>query len=246
MFSLNNKIAIVTGSEGGIGKAIVEGFSEYGAKVYGWDKKSSQIQCSADHDSISGKKIDITDSEYIKGLVRYIYNKEKRIDILVNCAGVTFPGKAERYNKKDWNQTLSINLATPFWLSQIVFNYMKKTGGSIINITSLFSELGFPDNPAYGASKGGLKQLTKCLAVEWAKFNIRINNLGFGYIKSNMTKRSWNSKRLRDKRTKRIPLGRWGEPKDAVGPAIFLASDASIYVTGQDIYVDGGWLVSGF
>ena len=245
MFSLKNKVAIVTGSEGGIGKTIVEGFREFGAKVYGWDKGNWQAECSMRDSLRLEKGVDITDFEYIKGLFRRVYRKEKKINILVNCAGITLPEEAERYSREDWNKTLLMNLSAPFQLSQMVFNYMKKTGGSIINITSLFSELGFSNNPAYGASKGGLKQLTKCLAVEWAKYKIRVNNLGFGYIKTNMTKKSWDDKKLRNSRTKRIPLGRWGEPKDTVGPAIFLASDASMYVTGQDLYVDGGWLIKG-
>lgn len=230
IYSLKNKIAIVTGSEGSIGMAIVKGYRKYGAKVYGWDIK---------------KGIDVTDIDRIKILFGRVYKKEGKIDILVNCAAVTLPQKAERYSREAWDKTLLVNLFVPFKLSQEAFRYMKKSGGSIINITSLFSELGFSDNPAYGASKGGLKQLTKCLAVEWAEYNIRVNNLGFGYVKTNMTKKSWQNKRLRDKRTERIPLGRWAEPVDVVGSAIFLASNASKYITGQDIYVDGGWLVKG-
>ena len=230
MFSLKNKVAIVTGAEGGIGKAIVNGFEKAEAKVYGLDKKSHT---------------DITDSESIKKLLDIIYKKEKRIDILINCAGITLPEKAEIYNKQDWHKTLLVNLDAPFTLSQAAFKYMKRKGGSIINITSLFSELGFPHNPAYGASKGGLKQLSKCLAVEWAKYGIRVNNLGLGYMRTAMTQKSWNDERSRKQRTSRIPMGRWGRPEDAVGAAIFLASDASKYITGQDFYVDGGWLAKG-
>ena len=120
---------------------------------------------------------------------------------------------------------------------------MKATGGSIINITSLNAELAFPDNPAYVAFKGGLKQLTKSLALDLGKYNIRVNNLGPGYIRTNMTKKGWanNRKKIEEKTI----LGRWGEPKDLVGTIIFLLSNASSYITGQDIYVDGGYLVNG-
>ena len=120
---------------------------------------------------------------------------------------------------------------------------MKENGGSIINITSLNSELGFPNNPAYVAMKGGLKQLTKSLAVDLGKYNIRVNNVGPGYIKTNMTKQGWknNRKEIED----RTILGRWGEPKDLVGTMVFLLSSASSYITGQDIYVDGGYLTKG-
>jgi len=230
MFSLKSKVAIITGSKGGVGKAIARGFSKAGAKVYGLDKKSHT---------------DIVDFENIKKLFGNIYKKEKRIDILVNCAGITLPQKADIYSKQDWHKTLLVNLDAPFRLSQIAFKYMKKKGGSIINITSLLSELGFSNNPAYGASKGGLKQLSKCLAVEWARYNIRVNNLGLGYVKTDMTQASWNNKRLRKQRTNKIPLGRWGQPEDVAGAAIFLASEASKYITGQDLYVDGGWLANG-
>ena len=120
---------------------------------------------------------------------------------------------------------------------------MKVGGGSIINITSLNSEIAFPNNPAYVSTKGGLKQLTKSLALDLGKYNIRVNNLGPGYIKTNMTKFGWknNRKKIED----RTILGRWGEPRDLVGTIIFLLSDASSYITGQDIYVDGGYLTKG-
>ncbi|MDD3296570.1 MAG: SDR family oxidoreductase [Candidatus Omnitrophica bacterium] len=230
IFSLANRVAIITGSSGDIGKAICEAFLEFGAIVYKIDSKDGK---------------DVSNYKQMEKDINGIYRKEKRIDILVNCAGVTFPESSEKYQENKWNKTLSVNLKAPFKLSQIVFNYMKKTGGSIINITSLWSELGFIDNPAYGASKGGLKQLTKCLATEWAKYNIRVNNLGLGYFKTNMTKRSWSQQNLRKERTNKISLGRWGEPEDIMGTVVFLASDASRYITGQDIYVDGGWLSKG-
>ena len=120
---------------------------------------------------------------------------------------------------------------------------MTENGGSIVNITSLNSELAFPNNPAYVSMKGGLKQLTKSLALDLGKYNIRVNNIGPGYIKTNMTKNSWKNKRqeIED----RTILGRWGEPKDLIGTAVFLLSPASDYITGQDIYVDGGYLTKG-
>ena len=118
-----------------------------------------------------------------------------------------------------------------------------KHGGSIINITSLNSELGFPNNPAYVSTKGALKQLTKSLAVDLGIYDIRVNNVGPGYIKTNMTKMGWknNRKQIED----RTILGRWGEPDDLVGTIIFLLSPAASYITGQDIYVDGGYLAKG-
>ena len=148
---------------------------------------------------------------------------------------------------EDWNKTILINLTVPFQLSQLVANHMidKKISGSIINITSLGAEFGFPENPAYCASKGGLKQLTKSFAYDWAKYNIRVNNIGPGYMRTDMTKKSWSDSKLREERTRHIMLERWGDPKDLSGICVFLASDSSEYITGQDIYVDGGWTAKG-
>ena len=118
-------------------------------------------------------------------------------------------------------------------------------GGSIINITSIGAELGFPNNPAYIAAKGALKQLTRSLALDLGSFGIRVNNIGPGYFRTDMTKGSWNDPQLEEDRIRRTILGRWGEPDDLAGAAIFLASEASRYITGQDLYVDGGWLAKG-
>jgi len=227
-FSLKDRVAIVTGSSGDIGKTIVDKFRAYNAKVYEIDVKN---------------KLDITNFSRMERFVKGVYSKEERIDILVNCAGITLPGAFETYSEKDWNKTILVNLKSPFKLSQIVAKYMKNTGGSIINITSLWSELGFANNPSYGASKGGLKQLTKCLAVDLAKYNIRVNNIGFGYIKTRMTRKSW--KKRRKLIASNTLLNRWGSPDDVVHAVVFLASDASKYITGQDLYVDGGWLTKG-
>ena len=118
-------------------------------------------------------------------------------------------------------------------------------GGSIINITSIGAELGFPNNPAYIAAKGALKQLTRSLALDLGSFGIRVNNIGPGYFRTDMTKGSWNDPQLEEDRIRRTILGRWGEPDDLAGAVIFLASEASRYITGQDLYVDGGWLAKG-
>ena len=121
----------------------------------------------------------------------------------------------------------------------------KQRAGSIINVTSINAELGFPNNPAYVASKGGLRMLTKSLAKDFGKYGIRVNNLGPGYFITDMTKNSYQNKKSRIIRQKHTLLGRWGNLSDLVGPCIFLASNASGYVTGQDLYIDGGWVANG-
>ncbi len=227
MFSVREKVVVVTGSSGGNGSAISDSLHELGAIVIKADLP----------------KFDITKSSHLDRLLKHALRYNNNIDGLINCAGVTIGNHLFDYSLNDWDTTYKVNLKAPFELSRIVAKHMKNDGGSIINITSLNSELGFPNNPAYVAMKGGLKQLTKSLAVDLGKFNIRVNNVGPGYIKTKMTRKSWenNRKAIED----RTILGRWGEPKDLVGTIVFLLSEASAYITGQDIYVDGGYLTKG-
>ena len=218
---------LITGASGGNGSAIADGLEECGAIVVRADLP----------------EYDITDKKKLDLLVEKALTYSSEIYGLVNCAGVTYCHDVFEYTEEDWDKTYKVNLKAPYELSRKVAKHMKENGGSIINITSLNSELAFPDNPAYVSTKGGLKQLTKSLAVDLGKYNIRVNNLGPGYIKTNMTKFGWanNRKKIED----RTILGRWGEPSDLVGTAIFLLSNASSYITGQDIYVDGGYLTRG-
>lgn len=248
LFSLNGKVAIVTGAARGNGKAIAEALLGAEAIVYFVDILSEELvslKNTIQNDRAKFVTADITDFQLIENVIKDIYEDEKRIDVLVNNAGITLPQPSEVYTDDKWESTHAINLKAPFKLSQICFKYMKRTGGAIVNITSLCSELGFSNNPAYVAFKGGLKQLTKALAKDWAKYNIRVNNLGLGYFKTEMTKGSWNDAQLRHQRAKKTMLNRWGGPEDLAGPAVFLASEASQYITGQNLYVDGGWLANG-
>lgn len=235
MFSLEGKVAVVTGSSGGIGSAIVKGYREAGAIAYGLDITEPFVG------------LDITDTKRAEKVFSIIAIGGEHIDTLVNCAGITFsePTGTENYTDKDWDKTIATNLTAPWKLCKIVFPYMKNKGGSIINITSVGAEQGFSNNPAYGASKGGLKTLTKCLAMDWAKYGIRVNNIGPSYIRTNMTKRSYADPKMRKLRTDRLMIERYGEPEEVAGMAIYLASDASSFVTGQDFYIDAGFLNRG-
>jgi NAD(P)-dependent dehydrogenase (short-subunit alcohol dehydrogenase family) len=236
LFSLKDKVAIITGASRGNGQAIAQGFIEAGATVYNIDIiKGSNLDIKFVH-------CDITDDQELNNNINHIFEEEGRIDILVNNAGIT----RSSYSDQDWDDTYAVNLRAPFVLSRLVLKYMKKAGiGSIINITSLNSELAFPDNPSYVAFKGALKQLTKSIALDYGEHNIRANNLGPGYIKTKMTEKSWHNEKSNEARKNKTVLKRWGHPEDLVGAAIFLASNASNYVTGQDIYIDGGWLIKG-
>lgn len=249
-FSLEGKVAIVTGAARGNGRAIAEGLLEAGATVYFVDKLKAELE-----EVILGLKnkkakplvADLSIRAELDAIAPLVFKNEGRIDVLVNNAGVTAVRPSESHTEEDWNRVLLVNLKVPFLLSQSTARTMieKGNGGSIINITSLGAELGLGSVPGYTASKGGLKQLTKTLAFDWAKYRIRVNNIGPGYMKTDMTKRSYSDPELKKIRDNRIMLDRWGESADLAGPAVFLASDASSYITGQDIYVDGGWLAKG-
>jgi len=225
MLSLKGKVAIITGSEGDIGKALVKKFKKEGATVYGFDSKNRD---------------DITAWEVIRKKIDKIAKKEKHIDILINNAGIHNVIEDKKYYYP--YQIIDINLIAPEFLTRRVSKYMIK-GGSVINITSLRSEVAGENNPYYGATKGGLKILTKCLARDYAPKNIRVNNVGFGYIKTAMTTHGWthNRKKIED----RTMLGRWGKPEDVTGMIAFLCTPEASYITGTDIYIDGGFLAKG-
>jgi NAD(P)-dependent dehydrogenase (short-subunit alcohol dehydrogenase family) len=193
---------------------------------------------------------DLTEAGAVAAAVQEILDWTGRLDVLVNNAGISLPQPGSAAPDADseayWRRTLAVNLDVPFQLIRAAAEPMKNQGGgSIINITSLNSELAFPDNPAYMASKGGLRQLTRSFALDLAPHHIRVNNIGPGYLHTAMTDGSYNDPERHRQRAERVPLGRWGQPEDLQGAAVFLASDAAAYVTGVDLYVDGGWLIKG-
>jgi len=250
LFSLDGKVAIVTGAARGNGKAMAEALLRSGATVYLVDilENVSDVCYEFSSQSLLAnfEILDLSCSQSIDKLVKKIILQEEKIDILVNNAGITFGSDILNYPDEMWEATYRINLKAPYELSRLVSKYMiKNGGGSIINITSLNSELAFPDNPAYVTFKGALKQMTKSFALDLGKFNVRCNNIGPGYIKTEMTKGSWEDLDKRESRAQRTAIGRWGVPEDLAGAVVFLSSKASSYITGQDIYIDGGWLIKG-
>ena len=247
LFSIEGKVIIITGSGRGIGYQLAVELAKYSSIIYSLDKKFTKKIPKNLSSNIIQIKCDITDYKKIKQVFKKIFVKEKRIDVLINNAGVSFASqkKNQLYSEKDWAETINVNLTGSFYCSKEVIRYMlKQKNGSIINVTSINAELGFPRNPAYNASKGGLKMLGKAFAKDWSKFGIRVNNIGPGYIKTEMTSKRFANKKTRLERQNQTLLGRWGEPNDLVGPCIFLASDASRYMTGQDLYIDGGWIIN--
>ncbi len=251
LFSLRNKIALVTGAARGNGKAISKALLKAGATVILVDILKEELEHTVqelkneDLDAFM-LHVDITRYSDILKIRQFIIDNFKKIDILINNAAVTFPNSLFDYTNEQWDKTHEVNLKAPFMISRELAKIMKEyNSGTIINITSINAEVAFPNNPAYVAFKGGLKQLSKSLALDLGKYGIRVNSVGPGYFITDMTKKSWSDPTLRKKREDRTILGRWGSPEELSGLIIFLCSDSSSYITGQDFYIDGGWLVKG-
>ena len=252
LFSLEGKVAVVTGASRGIGRGLAEAVLKAGARGILVAVNPDRLRDTTESFTAQGldavaHPCDLADPDQIDGLIQHVAREHGRIDVLVNNAGVTHGHDLFDYPDEQWERTLRIDLDAPFRLARGFARMMRdQGGGSIINITSICAELGGPDNPAYAAAKGGLKQLTKAMAVDLAPHGIRVNNLGPGYFRTDMGAQSWNDPELREQRTRRTLVGRWGEPPDLAGAIVLLASDASQYITGQDLYVDGGWLTNLF
>jgi NAD(P)-dependent dehydrogenase (short-subunit alcohol dehydrogenase family) len=247
-FNFFNKNVIITGAGGDIGSEITLKFLEAGANCICLDKNFRELKkmtaLKKYYEKIFFLEIDFERKNFNKIFLKKI-KKGIFIDVLINNAGYTSSRNFLEYRYEEWKKTLRINLETPFLLSQLVSKKFMKPGSSIINITSLAAEQGFPNNVAYVASKGGLKQLTKAMAIDLSKKNIRVNSVGPGYVKTKMTKKSWLDKKKRNNRSDRIILNRWANPKDIANTCLFLGSSFSEYINGQEIYVDGGWLSKG-
>ena len=244
LFSLEGKTALLTGGGRGIGQAIASGLTKAGASVAIFEKN---IEQNILPDKIKIYTVDLIKHMDLEQHFNDFINDFGAINILINNAGITKSSPSENYSENDWKTTLDINLSSFFLMCQLAGRKMiqQEIGGSIINVTSIGGSQGFPNNPAYCASKGGVRQLTKALALDWGKYGIRVNNLVPGYTHTPMNQKSWEDNNLRQERATHAMLGRWAEPEDMIGAAIFLASDASSYVTGSDLYVDGGWNTKG-
>lgn len=249
-FDINDKIVIVTGGARGNGLSIAKGLFDNGAKVVLVDINKQLLNKAYENfNDINAIKIlaDINRPSDRKKIIDQTLKNFSKIDCLINNSGISISNSSEKYKSGDWEKTISTNLSSIFYLTQEVAKKMikNKIEGSIINITSLGSSFGMPNNPAYVASKGGLKYLSKAMALDWGKYNIRVNNISPGYIQTTMTKKSFDNKKTRLDRSHRTMLNRWGKPEDLVGAAIFLISSESSYITGSDLIIDGGWTAKG-
>jgi 2-deoxy-D-gluconate 3-dehydrogenase len=247
-FKLGRSVALVTGASTGLGAAIAVALAEAGAQVacHGNSRSPAETcdrieRAGGVAHAISG---DLSRPETAKKLVDETLERFGRLDILINNAGTIRRAPAVEYSEDDWTAVLEVNLSSVFRLSQLAGRHLIESGrgGKIVNIASLIPFQGGITVPAYAASKGGVAQLTKALANEWAKHGINVNAIAPGYMRTTNTA-ALQADEVRNRQIlERIPAGRWGEAEDVAGAAVFLSSPASDYVNGHVLVVDGGWL----
>ncbi|HBF36689.1 MAG TPA: 2-deoxy-D-gluconate 3-dehydrogenase [Firmicutes bacterium] len=246
-FNLNGKVALVTGAAGGLGQGISIGLAEAGADIVGVDYQEmpeTKAQVEARGHYFLSVVADLISIEPIQGILNQVLFNLGKVDILVNTAGVGRRADALEVTEKDWDDVMNLNVKTVFFLSQAVAKQFIKqgTGGKIINITSIHAfNGGFQVSPLT-AGKSGAIGITRVLANEWAKYNININGIAPGYIATESTSWLRTDEHRNTEILNRIPTGRWGTADDIQGAAVFLASNASNYINGYTIAVDGGWL----
>lgn len=248
-FDLSGKTALVTGCKRGIGKAMAVALAEAGADIIGvsasLEEKGSQIEKEV---TSLGRKFtayqcDFSDRTALHQFIKQLHAEEHPIDILVNNAGTIKRAPAVEHPDDMWDEVIEVNLNAQFVLSREIGKGMVERGsGKIIFTASLLTFQGGITVPGYAASKGGIGQLTKALANEWASKGVNVNAIAPGYIATDNTEALRQDKERHDTILGRIPAGRWGQPEDFAGPAVFLASSASDYVHGTVLTVDGGWM----
>ena len=247
-FRLDGKVALVTGASAGLGAAAALALAEAGADV-ACHGNSRSPEATRDLITKAGREAlaltgDLRQRDTPRGLVESTLARFGRLDILVNNAGLIRRAPAAEYAEEDWASVIEVNLTAVFRLSQLAGRHMLERGGGgkVVNIASLLSFQGGVNVPAYAASKGGVAQLTKALANEWAAKGINVNAVAPGYMRTDNTAALQRDETRNRQILERIPAGRWGEPRDLTGAVVFLSSAASDYVNGHVLVVDGGWM----
>ena len=248
MFDLKGKTALVTGGNGGIGLGMAQGLAAAGARIAiaGRDKAKNKEAVKSLPDAVA-VEADLRDEKACRAMVDEAAKRLGRLDILVNNAGTNIRKRPEEYTLDEWKLVLDTNLTSAFVAAQAAYPHMKRVGGGkIVNIGSMMSIFGASFVAPYGASKGAIVQLTRALASAWAKDNIQVNAVLPGWIDTALTQRARKEiGGLHERVLARTPAGRWGEPQDLSGIAVFLCSRASDFITGTAIPVDGGYSVQG-
>ena len=239
---MKKKIAVITGGYKGNGKAIVDKFLQNNFKVYSLDIGYKKNYFS---EKLVKLKINLEKTTEIEKVIKLIKKRENSINVLVNNAGVSLKSNSKNFFKA-WQKTLAVNLTAPYLVSLLCLPMLKKNNkSSIVNISSLNGKVAMSNNPSYNASKGGISALTMSQALDFSKYNIRVNAVSPGYIKTDMTKKSYNNSKEYKKRINRVMLNEYGFPNDVANAVFFLASESAAYVNSSEIIVDGGFLKKG-
>lgn len=229
------KVLVVGASRGGIGSAVAAGFQDAGADV--WITGIEAAPVEADQGRYPYHQLDVTDQDQVADLAAAV----GPLDVLVNCAAITSRG--EEMDPETFERVVGVNLHGTFRVAAALLPQLQAKGGCVVNIASMYATFGSPKNPAYGASKAAVQQLTKSLAIAWADSGVRVNAVAPGFIVTEQSARSRTDPDHVAAVNNRTPMGRWGEPEDIAGPVLFLASPAAAFMTGTALAVDGGYSV---
>jgi len=243
---LTGRTALITGASRGLGAAIAQAYARAGADLILWGRDERALKTQAARLQPTGRRIltqrvDVTQPAQVRQALRFALRQFRRIDILVNNAGIWGGDPALTLDRRTWDQVLTTDLTSVFFLSQAVARSMVKRGyGKIINLASTAGVMAIPHGAAYASAKAALMHLTKVLAVEWGPHGIRVTGIAPGVFRTDMTRDLYEDRRWMKRRLAELPLRRFGEPEDLHGLAVFLASSASDHITGQTILIDGG------
>ena len=244
LFNLTGKVALVTGASSGLGRRAAVALTEAGARVIGIARRAEALEKLASElgEKFSFISADIADRSQLEDLSLEIIDNFASPDILVHAAGINTRETADKVTEMGWDQTISLNLSTPFFLSQRFVAGMKKKGwGRIVNFASLQTTRAFPGGLAYGASKAAIGQLTRAMAEAWSSHGVCVNAIGPGFFPTELTQAVFADEERSKRNAEQTCIGRNGEMEDLDGPLLFLCSEASRYVTGQVLMVDGGF-----